>query len=133
MAGSIDKFTEIAHEALQDTEHDNKAKSARDQQWKTRLSMIDELKNNRQVLLEIVLVRHIENYLNYLSGLLFEVFRQRPETLKSSERVELATVSGVRRDNCDSVGNKSQEPLTFPACFRRDSQFGYLPFPVPFF
>ena len=67
--------------------------------------MIDELKNNRQVLLEIVLVRHIENYLNFLSGLLFEVFRQRPETLKSSERVELATV--LRYESLDTCRRAS--------------------------
>ena len=28
--------------------------------------------------------------------------------------------------NCDSAGKKSQEPLAFPACFRRDSLYGHL-------
>ncbi len=31
-----------------------------------------------------------------------------------------------RRDICESAGEKSQEPLTFPACFRRDSLYGHL-------
>ncbi len=33
------------------------------------------------------------------------------------------TMLGVRHDNCDSAGNKSQEPLTFRTCFRRDSLY----------
>ncbi len=31
----------------------------------------------------------------------------------------------VRRDNCDSAGNKSQEPLIFRAYFRRDFPCGH--------
>ncbi len=30
-----------------------------------------------------------------------------------------------RRDICDSPGKKSQEPLTFPACCRRDSLYAH--------
>ncbi len=33
---------------------------------------------------------------------------------------------GVRLDNCYSPEKKSQELLTFPACFRRDSLYGHL-------
>ena len=33
---------------------------------------------------------------------------------------------GVRRDISDSAREKSQEPLTFPACVRRDSLYGHL-------
>ena len=33
----------------------------------------------------------------------------------------------------DELEEKSQETLTFRAYFRRNSLFGYLPFPVPFF
>ncbi len=35
-------------------------------------------------------------------------------------------VLGSRRDICDSLGKKSQEPLTFRACFCRDSLYGHL-------
>ena len=50
---------------------------------------------------EIILVRHIENYLNYLSGLLFEIFTERPETLKSSRTITLETV--FNHDNMDAL------------------------------
>jgi len=35
----------------------------------------------------------------------------------------LSNVMGVKCDNCDSAGEKSQEPLTSPACFCRDSLY----------
>lgn len=60
--------------------------------WKNRVSAADHFEKRRQFFLEIVLVRHVENYLNYLSSLLEEIFTRRPETLKSSEKVELELV-----------------------------------------
>ncbi|MGZ3524281.1 MAG: hypothetical protein ACXU9L_05770 [Thermodesulfobacteriota bacterium] len=58
----------------------------------TGRKMADVAKNNRQFFLETAVVRHVENYLNYLSSLLLEIFTQRPETLRSSERVEISSV-----------------------------------------
>ncbi len=37
-----------------------------------------------------------------------------------------AAFLGVRNDIYDSAGKKSQEPLTFSACYRRDSLYGHL-------
>ncbi|WP_143557728.1 hypothetical protein [Solemya velum gill symbiont] len=53
---------------------------------------VAELINNRQIFLEIMLVRHIENFLNYLSSLIYLIFVTRPETLKSSDKVEVSRV-----------------------------------------
>lgn len=99
MAQSIDTMKETAHQALIEVEDDSAKRAEMEQKWSEKKGMIDELKRNRQVLLEIVLVRQVENYLAYLSGLLFEIFRQRPETLRTSERVELAEV--LRHDTLD--------------------------------
>ena len=41
-----------------------------------------------------MLNRHVENLLNYLSSILFEAFTQRPESLRSGDKVEVATVLG---------------------------------------
>lgn len=59
------------------------------------------LYERQQFLFEIILVRHIENYLNYLSGLLFDIFTQRPDTLKSSDTVTLETV--LSHDSMDDL------------------------------
>ena len=87
MTGSIDRMREIAAEALKGEEElgDSEDDS-------TRKGMVDVLIENRQFFLEVILVRHIENYLNYVSELLFEIFIGRPETLRSSDKVEIARV-----------------------------------------
>ena len=59
---------------------------------KSQPGQLDELKRHRQLILEIMLVRHTEAYLSYLADLLFEIFTQRPETLRSSDRVEVSQV-----------------------------------------
>lgn len=73
------------------------------------------LQKRQQFLFEIILVRHIENYLNYLSGLLFDIFTQRPETLKSSETITLETV--LSHDNMDdlirAVAQRKVESLSY--------------------
>lgn len=87
MAGSIDHMREVAAEALKDKDDPDTSEDN-----STRKGMIDVLKENRQFFLEVILVRHIENYLNYISELLFEIFIGRPETLRSSDKVEIAKV-----------------------------------------
>ena len=59
------------------------------------------LENNRQFILEVICVRLVENYLNYLSSLIYEIFIQRPETMKSSEQVDIESV--LSHDSLDSL------------------------------
>jgi len=107
MAGSMDSVAETAHKALVDTEEDAKKRKEMEEDFSAREGMVGVLKKNRQVLLEIVLVRHVENYLNYLSGLLFEIFRQKPETLRSSEQVALSEV--LKHESLDSFVHAEAE------------------------
>ncbi|RJQ40351.1 MAG: hypothetical protein C4550_03700 [Nitrospiraceae bacterium] len=53
---------------------------------------IKEFHENRHFLQDVLHVRIIENYLTYLSSLLFEIFVQRPETMKSEEKIDIETV-----------------------------------------
>ena len=46
----------------------------------------------RQFLLELLLTRHVDNYLSFLSAVLFEIFTSRPDTLKSAEQVSVEEV-----------------------------------------
>lgn len=87
MAGSMDHMQKIAAEALR-TGDDNDEGA----EQSGRKTMVDILKENRQFFLETIVVRHVENYLNYLSELLFEIFIGRPETLKTSDKVEISKV-----------------------------------------
>jgi len=72
-----------------------------EEKWNSRKGPVDELKANRQLLIETILVRHIENFINYLSAVLFEIFTTRPETLKSSDKVEVSKV--LEHDSIESL------------------------------
>src|SRR5262245_16750000 len=50
---------------------------------------LGELAGHAQFFCEVFLVRHVENYLSYLSALLFAIFQTRPEAMRSSEKVDL--------------------------------------------
>lgn len=111
----IDRTAEVAHKALLETEDDPGKRRELEDSWSKRKGAIDALRDQRQFFIEIVLVRHVENYLNYLSSLLFEIFTQRPETLRSSDKIELeevlrhATVDGIVR----SVAERKVESLSY--------------------
>lgn len=57
--------------------------------WRGPMS---ELAAHSQFFAEVFLVRHVENYLSYLSALLFAVFVERPEAMRSQEKVDLEFV-----------------------------------------
>jgi hypothetical protein len=93
LVGQIELTAKTAQDALLKIFKDDpteKAKLTKD--WEGRRSTIEELKEHRQFLMEVILVRHVENYLNYLSSLLREVFLARPEALRSMEKIELEVV-----------------------------------------
>ncbi len=103
LVGQVEFVANTAHEALMGGSMDEVEAKRLEDDWESRKGNrpIDELERNRQLLLEIVLVRHVENYLNYLSSLLFEIFVARPETLKSSDKVELSKV--LEHESIDSL------------------------------
>ncbi len=92
LAGRSYESRKIAQKALIDVERDELKKKEMEARWTGERTAIDELKENRQLLIETILVRHIENFTNYLSKILYEIFLARPETLKSSDKVEISKV-----------------------------------------
>lgn len=81
-------------------------------EWKGPL---EDLKKHRQLFLEILLVRHVENYLNFLSSLLRVIFVSRPEVLRSAEKIDLETV--FRHSSIDdlvrTVAERKVESLSY--------------------
>ena len=117
MAGHMDQFGETAHRALLDTAHSDEEREELSKHWDNRVSQMEILKKHRQFFLEVVLVRHVENFLNYLSSLLYEIFTQRSETLRSSDKVELSRV--LSHDTIESlvrdVAERKVESLSYSA------------------
>jgi hypothetical protein len=70
-------------------------------EWDARQGPLKTLEAHRQVFCEIFLVRHVENFLSYLSSLLFAVFTTRPETLRSGEQIDIDKV--LRHDSLDTL------------------------------
>lgn len=101
MAGHIDSAAKHVHDTLVKVTDDPVEKERLVKKWAERRSPVDDLKKHRQFLMEVVLVRHIENYLNYLSSLLREIFLTRPEALRSSEKIELDMI--LRHDSIDDL------------------------------
>lgn len=92
LVGAIETSAKHAHTVLLEVEDDPAERKRLEEEWSKRRSPVDDLKEHRQFFMKVILVRHVENYLNYLSSILREVFLARPEALKSSERIELETV-----------------------------------------
>jgi hypothetical protein len=101
LTGMVEHNAQTAHNALIETEHDEQKKVERILEWEKRTSPVEELKKNRQILLETILVRHVENFLNYISSVLFEIFTTRPDTLKSSEKIEISRI--LEHDSIESL------------------------------
>ncbi len=101
LVGRSEHVAKTAHDALISVEEDPEKKSAMEESWSLRKGAVDELKANRQLLIETILVRHIENFINYLSAVLFEIFITRPETLKSSDKVDVAKI--LEHDSIESL------------------------------
>ncbi|HWF33691.1 MAG TPA: hypothetical protein VG188_14165 [Solirubrobacteraceae bacterium] len=59
------------------------------------------LRAYRQVIFQTLITRSVDHYLSYVSGLLSEVFRERPETLRSSEQVRIDFV--LRHETMDEL------------------------------
>lgn len=115
MASKMDDMAKIARKALLSIKDNSVRMQFIENASKPRKGMIDELKENRQFFIEIILVRHVDNYLNYLSGLLFDIFLQRPETLRTSEQVELASVlrHGSLNEFIRAEAERRVEKLTY--------------------
>lgn len=92
LASTVEHAQTTAHDVLVKTAKDEEERNRLLSGWGKRRSPIQDLKENRQILLEIILVRHIENFLNYLSTVLFEIFTSKPETLRTSDKVEVSKV-----------------------------------------
>jgi hypothetical protein len=101
LVGHTDEAAERAHKALVDIEDDEVKKQGMIEEWKKRVSATQTLRENRQFFVEVIFIRHVENFLNYLSSLLYEIFTQRPETLRSSDKIEVASV--LRHDSVESI------------------------------
>ena len=89
---SLDQTAEQVDKALSLLVVDPQKKAELTSKKSQRKTSVDGLKKIRQILMELILVRHIENFLSYVSSILFEIFITKPEVMKSSEKIEIDKV-----------------------------------------
>ena len=70
------------------------------------------------MLFELLVCRHVDNYLTYLSNLLSEAFRLRPELLRSNAKVEVDMI----------LQHKSLDDLISVLAERKIQKLAYEPF-----
>jgi hypothetical protein len=125
MVAQIERTAQIAHEALT---HglSKEEKEEKDRKFKQRQSTEEVLRRYGQLLMEVVLVCYVESYLNYLGSLLFEIFTQRPETLKSADKLEVAFVlgHGTMDDLVRSIAERKVDSLSYESFGHLSEFFG---------
>lgn len=100
---SADEVQLIAAKALAETarpdeadEHQKRLEDAEQSKPTT-----EQLRRFRQVIFQILITRSVDQYLTFISGLLSNIFRERPETLRSGEQVKLDFV--LRHESMDEL------------------------------
>ena len=94
MALHLDRTAEVATKALADVARSPEEAEGLLAEWRSRAKALDMIRRHRQFLVEVLLTRHVDNYLSFLGALLAEIFVARPETLRSNEKVEVEWVLG---------------------------------------
>jgi hypothetical protein len=101
LASRTDHVAARAHKVLVETAHSEEERQSLRETWAGRTPEVQVLATNRQILMETLLARHVDNLLAYFSSLLFEIFTRRPETLRSGDTVEVASV--LRHSSIDAL------------------------------
>ena len=75
----------------------------------------DDLRKYRQLILQMMLTRGVDNFLSFISELLALVFRTRPETLRTGEhvRVDFVLEHASMEDLIDRLVERRVEQLSF--------------------
>lgn len=71
---------------------DDPRQNFNEKDWEERKFASIQLKKHVPFFNEVMLCRHVDNMLNYFSGLLYEIFTSRPDTLRSSQKIEVSHV-----------------------------------------
>jgi hypothetical protein len=115
MASGMDEMRRIASEALSDEEGEEEIENL----------MIAELKKNRLLLFYMLHCRLVDNFLTYLSEVLVECFRAKPESMKSSEKIEISEVLqfDTFSELVDYVADKKVHSLSYQSILDLDDYF----------
>jgi hypothetical protein len=55
-------------------------------------SATKQLMRHRKFIIHTMLIRNVDNFLNYITAVLLEIFKAKPESLRSSEKIEIDVI-----------------------------------------
>jgi len=88
------------------------------QSWQQNIdnsSATEQMEQHKRRYFEMLLCREVDNYLVYISELLADIFRAKPETLRSGEMVRLDTVlrHGTMKDLINELADRRVHELSY--------------------
>jgi len=122
MALSIDKHSKIAAKALLDTISAHKTEEEAvlervkyQQTLDTPHPAVLHLIDNEQLFLQTMLSRAVDNFLAYISEILYLIFKNKPDMLKSHESVKVETILEFKAidDLLNSIAEKKVHELSY--------------------
>lgn len=89
LAFKANDFQSALNKRLSDLHDDAEIKEYYMEKSKNRSSELKIMKKHMDIFGEILYVRHVENYVNYIAGIIHQIFIAKPMTLRSSENITL--------------------------------------------
>ena len=112
----MDETTRIASKALYESADDAAEKEKYRKTMEGGAGVTKILRRHRQLLLQMILCRGVDNYLAYVSELVALVFRTKPETMRSNEEVRLDVV--LQHDNMEALVSSLAERRVYQLSYR---------------
>lgn len=116
LAFKANDFQRELNKRLSDLHTDKKLKDYYLEQSKKQSIELITMKKHMDMFKEVLYVRNVENYVNYLAGIMHQIFIAKPMTLRSSENITLA----------EALSQETINDLVLFVAERKVNQLSYL-------
>ena len=115
LATGADKRSTIAAKALYNAAGDDAEKARFKEMMERDPGAVTALRSHRQLILQMMICRAVDNYLTYVSELMALVFTSRPETLKTrdSVRIDVLLEYGTMEELVSGLAEKRVNDLSY--------------------
>jgi hypothetical protein len=119
LATDADRKAVVAAQALLEIDYEPDAEEKKQGYRKTieekGVGAVNTLREFRQLILQTMVCRGVDNFLTYISQLLSLIFRSKPETLRSNDqiRVDFALQHTTMNDLVDALAEKKVTDLSY--------------------
>ena len=122
----FDKYAEGLKKVLEGAfKNDSEYLDEMKEYWENRVDPLEHLRKRKQFFFQVIIVKHMENYLNYLSSLLNEIFTQVPDTLKSKETMKVEDIlsHSSLEELVESIAERKVESLSYSSFWKLREYF----------